>query len=532
MGKYRRHTTESLVGLALERSISIYGVLCTSGFKDGHARSQALVATAEAQRPHLAKFMATMSKQTGGRFVDTSDTERLMTLVKPDLGIDAEIAPITEEDIQQFRAKIAANDGRNVVRVAVLPHIPFAGMEFTPNWFPEGAEEPEYRPEVQVATEIRHIMPELGKAGAVALSPTEIKESVELFQDQEFANDNARMAAIANELRADYVIWGDYRTAGGQSSLSTGIYGGIAGNLIVETSTAVLDDESAIQNQPRRTLEKLSRAIEALQGDRRAAVEVAAFSQGANGVPAHAVITPVARDLRAQRSLLAGLEWLELAMGYLKPDVERESNPVQADLTEGYLRNAILEFETTLAREADNPLAHLLISCSYYNINGLAGTEDDQVKFQSHLAEAYRHRSVALIPTLKKPKQYLSPPAREEVEAYYALFHQKPEVAVDLFEKISQTGDSIRGHFALRAHWMLAGLYLGDWDTGAIAPTVVSAEKARNHILHVLAFWNGSSEAKFYRDCIFPDGPDGQGKPDNSLSPPSIQLTERFNPIY
>src|SRR5690606_32943839 len=55
---------------------------------------------------------------------------------------------------------------------------------------------------------------------------------------------------------------------------------------------------------------------------------------------------------------------------------------------------------------------------------------------------------------------------------------------------------------ALRAHWMLAGIHLGDWGAISWGWDHVDPQQAREHILTILACWPDSPEAAFYRDCI------------------------------
>jgi hypothetical protein len=46
---------------------------------------------------------------------------------------------------------------------------------------------------------------------------------------------------------------------------------------------------------------------------------------------------------------------------------------------------------------------------------------------------------------------------------------------------------------------MLAGIYLGDWGVAQTAPELVDINRARAHIIAILARWPNEPEARFYK---------------------------------
>ena len=52
----------------------------------------------------------------------------------------------------------------------------------------------------------------------------------------------------------------------------------------------------------------------------------------------------------------------------------------------------------------------------------------------------------------------------------------------------------------LRGHWMLAGIYAGDW--GNAGKPIVDAEQSRRHITEILSNWPDSPEAKLLKQWL------------------------------
>jgi hypothetical protein len=115
-------------------------------------------------------------------------------------------------------------------------------------------------------------------------------------------------------------------------------------------------------------------------------------------------------------------------------------------------------------------------------------------------------------------------PVRLEINAQYALLVTRDiTTAIGHFRRLAGIGvggdpsgsgngaggpDAVDARFDLRAHWMLAGIHLGDWDAISWGWDHVDPAQAREHILAILAFWPHSPEAAFYRECLEHSLPD------------------------
>ena len=74
-------------------------------------------------------------------------------------------------------------------------------------------------------------------------------------------------------------------------------------------------------------------------------------------------------------------------------------------------------------------------------------------------------------------------------------------------ERDAATDNKIQLHLALRAHWVLAGIRSGDW--GAADSEWVDADRAREHLVAILAFWPESPEANYVRSQLRWDQAEG-----------------------
>ena len=91
---------------------------------------------------------------------------------------------------------------------------------------------------------------------------------------------------------------------------------------------------------------------------------------------------------------------------------------------------------------------------------------------------------------------------KTEIEADFALLVQRNVgQAIQKYQELAGTDpkSDTNIHSALRAHWMLAGIYSGDWG---VAEKFVDKEQARQHLIQILAFWWDSPEANFIKNSL------------------------------
>src|SRR6185436_5754373 len=95
-------------------------------------------------------------------------------------------------------------------------------------------------------------------------------------------------------------------------------------------------------------------------------------------------------------------------------------------------------------------------------------------QFSESIKRAYQKREDSQVDLVKV-----------EIEADYNLIVKKDFAgAITLYESLATAPHDSTLHTALRAHWMLAGIYSGDWGVDA---SLVDAKKAREQLLLVLA---------------------------------------------
>jgi tetratricopeptide (TPR) repeat protein len=167
--------------------------------------------------------------------------------------------------------------------------------------------------------------------------------------------------------------------------------------------------------------------------------------------------------------------------------------------TADVLAAAVERFEQALQFEPDNAFAQLMLASASLNLAKHRDHEANTKKAYAALTAAYENRE-------KSP----SAAVREEIMGDYALLVQKDfRKAAEHYTRLA-TDESFRGtRFALRAHWMLAGIFMGDWGVNDYEKDlpkeklkemgVVNLDLAREHIVAILAHWDGTPQSDFFR---------------------------------
>ncbi|MDA1232565.1 MAG: hypothetical protein O2856_17470 [Planctomycetota bacterium] len=512
---FRPHTTAEIVDLAVAKKVRIHCVQASSGFlgPGGPGRPELvaldpkLVAAAAAAQPFTAKFMGAVAQQTGGNYVNMWNRDAIRAAMDPDNTLMVEMPPIRKQDVED--RSIRPKFGQlpvDAVTVAVLPHSPL------PTWKDPPADD-SGKPNLSVAviSEIQRVLGSVGNGGLSVISQDKVLPAIEAAEKANNTTEN-QLAAVALALKADYVIWGSVKELPNQLEFTSGIY---QFGTQIEKQTMVADANAEIGQL--NIVEQVTRRLcQNASGKLPNARDKAAF---ADADPR--AVTPIARDLQAQRALLAGLAWQERALAYLRPD--KETQPADAKLARELLEQAIVQYDQAIRREPDNPFVYMLLSNCYYNLCDYNGTSDEQTQSYINLRKAY---------DLRDHDAYANTPVKNEIEAFYELFQRKDiATAVSRFENLLTTSRSVRGQFSLRAHWMLAGIRLGDWGVAEAAPQVVNVEKARDHIISILAHWPKSPEAEFYRKHLKLD-PANNPLPNVAPSTPSIPLGSDLGSVF
>jgi len=488
--EHRKHSDDALVKMAVEKNIHLCFVLCSSGASSPVLNAEKLKIAVEKERPDLEAFAAVMAKKTGGTVLDTGKLHSADFWCEATVTLD----PITQSDIVNVRQQ-QGKDGAvgDVVRVAVLPHSPLGEMLFTPS----------SRDEILVARQIAEALkkvPGFFVETAIA-AEQEYKRAVKnanVETLQSVQGQSSLIHEIAKGLNVEYVIWGDLKVVDETVLLESRLYKGGGGRMIASShpQDASQRGEEAVRDLPSLTLRLLCRkaAVEFRKGNVKIDPTVLAVFERVNAdeQARRSVVSPLARDHRAQRAMLIGLEHLERSLQVVKRSPVASTDPDQDAATEN-LHASAAQFRQALEFEPKNPLAHLLLANCCVNLGHLDALDDWTVMRNEYLLKANEY-----VDLLDKDD-----PARTEIQAEYALLVNKDyKRAVELYSQLIQDKSQKGGRFGLRAHWMLAGIHLGDWGAISYAPTVLSVSEARQNIIAILAQWPDSPEALFYEKSL------------------------------
>ena len=489
----RKYSTAKLVEAARERKIVINSILCSSGFVGEQAVSAESIKQAYSKLlPRTRGFLSQLTTATGGANWDlSSDGLRaaMLQAAAQERTQYRSISPITPSDVEATRTKAADattdSSSRPQVRLAVLPHSPLREISFNPT-----------DPAVQVSTEMRYrfgLIP-----GVEVRSPTNVEDGVRLIGAGN-QSDTSFLKGLAEQLEVDFVIWGRYRTDKQGVSIRTAAYAHRDGTSFVEAEQSAPSNEESteasnvaqaglVAQLSEQLADKLSRSLNA---DKTAATPARGFATAAsNALVRESLTAPLSSNVRAMREMLAGYEALERSLGWPRgsEDAAQLSN------------SAILSLGAAAQIDTENPMIYYLLANAYFN--RIEGDQEANTsgKCQESLRKAYDLRD-------KLQQQ----PLRKEIEALYALLIEKDSSkSIDLYESLLAPNANAGLDMQLRAHWMLSGIYSGDW--GATAQSIDS-NKARHHIVQILAHWDRSPEATFYREVLHWDDTDGTRHP-------------------
>jgi hypothetical protein len=293
------------------------------------------------------------------------------------------------------------------------------------------------------------------------------------------------LQALATVLNVDYVLWGELRKENGVENYVSAIYDGASGTKLAE-GTAIANLDSATGDATAQITRGLITNVLRTRSDTKLTNAFAALNTVPGG--SNLVLTPVSDVPAAQDNLLVGYDHLEQALEFLAGDAQ--AAPL--------LDRAQDALSAALANDRDNALAHLLLAnCFMAQAQILADQNQPEQsaeklqQFRAELNRANRNQSKLSRDELKA-----------EIKADFALFARQGGAAeaIALYESLAKTSGPPDGKInletALRAHWMLAGIYSGDWGVEA---ALQDRAKARDHLAKILAYWPDSHQAEVIR---------------------------------
>lgn len=447
---YRRFATPLLISIATQKNIRINCVLCTSD--DSQPYDRVLDET--------RKFMNAMCAGTDGLMLDLSHPETRQALIDASKQPAAEltkIQPISAIDLAAVRRENLDPSNRiQQVSLAVIPHMPIHQISFDPR-----------NPAVQVSTALRTKLARI--PGVRIAGPREIKEKLRRLRAEGLSDEKA-IRALAAMLNVDFVVWGSLQAD--SATVQTAAYRRDNGQQIVPVQLANHTDDMAFV---------LIQASAKSVPDNQAIAQM--FSQMRK--LESALAAPMAKGVATSNDLLAAMEALEQALAY----------EAGSDEAIELLKTAQNASKNASVAEPRNAIAHWLQANVAYNqasrLYQRGETEDASKKMRdvkNSLGRAVEYRESIGVPSLIT-----------EIEGdYYLLVERNPDQAVKRYLAMTKTDQPLASQ--LRGHWMLAGIYAGDW--GNADHEIVDADKSRRHITEVLANWPDSPEAKLLKDWL------------------------------
>ncbi len=454
----RRCTTPILVSMAKERNIRINCILCTSN--EDVSGSEWYNDTIQRTRD----FMNELCAGTDGLMLDLSEEAIRTAMIEAGKQPEVQLAqiepiPISAIDLAAVRQEDLEQKA-NIKRVslAVLPHMPLQTMSFEPD-----------NPAVQVSTALRTKLSRV--PGVRIASSRDIREQLRRVRGEGISDDKLVLRSLAARLGVNFVVWGSL--APDKATVQTAAYRKDNGQQYKPITLSRHSDDIAYaliaasaQSAPDdKVLSQLFSNMKDLQGE---------------------LSEPLAKDAATSDELLTAIEALEQALAYEAGSSESLELLAKAERA---VENAIT------AESRPNAVAHWLLANVAYN--------QASSHYRSGEREAGNTRKAIAINALRvagnNVSSVRSPSLLTEIQAdYYLLERRNPEKAVERY--LAMTKPDQPSQTQLRGHWMLAGVYAGDW--GYADNAIVNADESRRHVIEILANWPDSPEAKLLKEWL------------------------------
>lgn len=448
---YRRFATSLLINLAQKNNIRVNCVLCTSGENVSQPYNDALGET--------RNFMNALCAGTDGLMLDLSDPTTRTALIdagkQPDVQLAA-LPPISGIDLEAVRRdNLPQQQATKTVSLAVVPHLPLSKISFDPK-----------HPAVLVSTALRTKLAKV--PGVRVASPRDIKEQLRRLRAEGISDDNA-IRGLAARLRVDFVVWGSLQP---DAQYESAAYRRQDGEKIVPINLVANSNDMAYvlirassQNAPEdQALSQMLQRMESMKDTLNA---------------------PMAGDVATSSDLLTSMEALEQALAYESGSEDSVQLLATADVAS---KNAI-------TAESKNSLGHWLQSNVAYN--------QASRLYQIGDVEAAKTRMAEMKSSLRRAVDEVggvdNPALATEIKGdYYLLIRRDPAKAMEAYTAMTALDQPLQSQ--LRGHWMLAGIYAGDWATQEKA--TFKPEEARRHITEIMANWPDSPEAKLLKEWL------------------------------
>ncbi|MFT5322552.1 MAG: hypothetical protein ACI8P0_000387 [Planctomycetaceae bacterium] len=459
----RGFQTKGLIERARTQHITIHAVSCNTSIDTESVKAKLLRAT---------QFFQEISNETGGGFLNLRDPGIVDRLLQISTGRVTSLVELKKFNFKDLVAQSSRDISVEPVKVAFLPLLPLDELDYR-EWYSHRS----YQIVSSLSRTVREIDASLAFSGDdVRRAWTRIRGRVKTLDTA------AALAELAKQLDADFVVWG---------------------SLDSETATLNVVDSRGAVIGPSQTVEGVSLAeTKAIWSSISATIasadasendDVTRFVSLTKNIDVDAAFDRDAGKPESLQLLNDAYMKLEAAAGY----------PLGQPEGQRLTRDAEKVLKQLLAQDADNAAALMLLASCAVNLEN----RDDLVK---HLTLA---RKVAA----DLPDSDL---LRLEIEGDYQLYvSREPVAAVGKYRQLLAAAPKL-SKTALRANWILAGLFLGDWGVnpaklyaGRDLSMKECQDHAQQHILAILVNWPASPEAQFYGRYIDPPVSKKRGSP-------------------
>lgn len=441
----RRFADDLLISLASQRGIQIHCVLCTSTSDTKESYQTSIGQT--------RRVMDRLASQTGGMVLDLSYPvirEALAGVAQQPQPEFTAIEPISQTDLSGYQQ---SSTNPQVVRIAVLPHEPLENMAFGPD-----------RPATQVATALASQFSTI--PGLRVKSILDVEKQVRRMR-AEGLNGPEALRGLAARMRVDYIVWGRIQD---NPAITSVAFRKNDGRPIVRVSHNGSPDGLANV--------VLSAAAKSPGAD-------AVFSQFANQVlkkgNSNQWLASVSSNPPLVKNLLTAMGALEQALGL----------PIGSDESDRMLAQAKAAASLAIQTEPANPMANWLLANVAFNqaSSYFRAGEKDQAK------EAMKQCRSSLRLADQRKEEIKSSALQLEIEADYRLIARKDfDAAIEIYRQMIAPG--MPEETQARGHWMLSGLYAGDWGIDASS---VEPQRSREHVIALLSGWPERPESDLLR---------------------------------
>lgn len=438
----RKYSTGQLIEMARQNDVKIFAMACST-IKEVSDEQRKL-------RGRMRGFFQQLADGTDGKFLDLTDADTVASLkraVQSGGSVIQQLRDIKEHEITEQKQRSPEAQAR----IAVLPPIKIVDYQ-------HAYEDDVYVVAKLLTKQLQDIDPALASSG------DQVQRAwLNVSPDGQVSAE--RLAQVATELRANYIVWGDMQPANGNLELALKLYDA-NGRLVVEASYA----RGNLLNVPELAWKQLLKQAEDVS-------EATSFSSTFQRL---AISTSLAQSPESLRELMWGYSKLEEAVRFTSDEPEGQK----------LIDEATVAFQNVLSKEPDSVFASLMLASCQLNRN------------QNEAAKSTLATTRRLAQSLPEDD-----PLRWEIEADHAwVVNSDYTAAIKGYRRILESTEAKHSRIALRAHWMLAGLMLGTVPREAelVPDSIKRLDEARKHILAILVNWPETTQARFYGRYVDP----------------------------